>query len=464
MQKISILLQSPRHGWMKVFMTKKFYHLDMIFIDETEKADVVEPRGGILLATKNHMTSFRRYDLESDCEIIWVEITTNMKLLFGVFYRPPNTDIQYLRSLRSSLDRVNNTKAEKIFLVGDFNLPNFNSTNQLPCSFKQIYIETFEMLNDAFLTQVDTEPTRNDNILDLILTNFPDLIPELSVIENFVDSDHRSVFFKIKTGNNYKSAGKRIVFNYKKANWEELKRTLSYIPWHVAMLDEDINQNLIKCEDLLWAAINEFIPTKQVKSKHTPPWIDREVKNLCRKKDQTSRKALRTKNPAHVERFNQLRRDVKRLINKKYQAYLTTLADSVQSEPKKLWSFYSVKTNSKRIPNALKRTKEDKSPVTNSFDKANMFNEFFNSVFNNSSNEPEIPGTHEPVLKDLGQLSEVYVQVSDVKKSLCDLQVSKSPGPDELTARLLKELSNEISEPFTKIMNLSLQQGVFPTK
>ena len=25
---------------------------------------------------------------------------------------------------------------------------------------------------------------------------------------------------------------------------------MSYIPWHVAMLDEDINQNLIKCEDL----------------------------------------------------------------------------------------------------------------------------------------------------------------------------------------------------------------------
>ena len=85
-------------------------------------------------------------------------------------------------------------------------------------------------------------------------------------------------------------------------------------------------------------------------------------------------------------------------------------------------------------------------------------------MFNNSSNEPEIPGTHEPVLKDLGQLSEVYVQVPDVKKNLCDLQVSKSPGPDELTAYLLKELTNEISEPFTKIMNLSLQQGVFPTK
>ena len=28
-----------------------------------------------------------------------------------------------------------------------------------------------------------------------------------------------------------------------------------------------------------------------------------------------------------------------------------------------------------------------------------MFNEFFNLVFNNSSNEPEIPRTHEPVFE-----------------------------------------------------------------
>ena len=163
-------MQSPRHGWMKAFMTKKFYNLDIIFIDETEKADVVE---GFYWPRKI-MTSFRR------C---------------GLKVCPPNTDIQYLRSLRSSLDRVNNMKAGKIFLVGDFNLPNFNWTNQPPCSYKQIYIETFEMLNDAFLTQENTEPTRNDNILDLILTNFPDLIPELSVIENFVDSDHHIVSY-----------------------------------------------------------------------------------------------------------------------------------------------------------------------------------------------------------------------------------------------------------------------------
>lgn len=37
-----ILLQSLKLGWMKVFMIRKFYHLDIIFTDETGKVDVVE--------------------------------------------------------------------------------------------------------------------------------------------------------------------------------------------------------------------------------------------------------------------------------------------------------------------------------------------------------------------------------------------------------------------------------------
>ena len=109
-------------------------------------------------------------------------------------------------------------------------------------------------------------------------------------------------------------------------------------------------------------ALHEFIPTKRVHNKNTSPWIDWKVKNLFRKKDRISRKALRSKNSTHIEQFRQLlRRNVKRLINKKNrQAYFTTLADSVQSEPKKFWNFYSVKTKGEIIPNSLKRIKESK--------------------------------------------------------------------------------------------------------
>jgi len=36
------------------------------------------------------------------------------------------------------------------------------------------------------------------------------------------------------------------ILTFKKADVNELKKTLSYIPWHVAMLDDDINMNVIR--------------------------------------------------------------------------------------------------------------------------------------------------------------------------------------------------------------------------
>lgn len=44
-----------------------------------------------------------------------------------------------------------------------------------------------------------------------------------------------------------------------------------------------------------------------------------------------------------------------------------------------------------------------------------------------------------------------------------NLDPSKSPGPDGVTARLLKELADDIAAPLTWLCNQSLSNGVFPT-
>ena len=138
--------------------------------------------------------------------------------------------------------------------------------------------------------------------------------------------------------------------NLKKANLKELKKTLQNLPWATAMLDNDINTNLINWEDLFWTAVNEFVPHKRINDKFTPPWIDKEVKVLCRRKDRASRKALRTKDSRDLSPFKSLRRSCKSLIRSKYNAYLRQLADNIQDNPKKFWSFYKLSIVSKPGP------------------------------------------------------------------------------------------------------------------
>ncbi len=84
--------------------------------------------GGVLLAFKNNLIVTRRIDLEVNCELLWCELTSEMgsRFLFGVYYRPPNSDLDYMSSLEESFLKIENLNMDKVFLVGDFNLPHFD--------------------------------------------------------------------------------------------------------------------------------------------------------------------------------------------------------------------------------------------------------------------------------------------------------------------------------------------------
>ena len=62
---------------------------------------IISRGGGVLLAIKSTSHSFRRCDLDTECDILWGEIPVrgSTSYFFGVFYRPPNSDIKYLEEL-----------------------------------------------------------------------------------------------------------------------------------------------------------------------------------------------------------------------------------------------------------------------------------------------------------------------------------------------------------------------------
>ena len=43
-----------------------------------------------------------------------------------------------------------------------------------------------------------------------------------------------------------------------------------------------------------------------------------------------------------------------------------------------------------------------------------------------------------------------------------NLKVNKSPGPDDIHAKLLSELRNELVSPLTTMFNLSIKTGIVP--
>ena len=73
---------------------------------------------------------------------------------------------------------------------------------------------------DHSLTQVQEEPTRYNNLLDLTFTNNPSLIRSCSCIPGI--SDHEAVVVDSIIRPSYTPTKKRKMFCYKKANWDGL--------------------------------------------------------------------------------------------------------------------------------------------------------------------------------------------------------------------------------------------------
>jgi hypothetical protein len=127
-------------------------------------------------------------------------------------------------------------------------------------------------------------PTRNDNILDLVLTNIPEKILNLEGFDDILETDHKILKFDLNLKIHPKIKSKRTVFNFKNANWIALKELLMHTPWDMAFVKNDINNSLSIWCDLFFAAVHEHIPKLQNGYVTNPPWIDTELLKLIRKK------------------------------------------------------------------------------------------------------------------------------------------------------------------------------------
>ena len=104
-------------------------------------------------------------------------------------------------------------------------------------------------------------------------------------------------------------------------------------------------------------------------------------------------------------------------------------------------------------------TDESKTTLTDSDEvKANVLGNFFSSVF---TIEPEdlLPELN---LKNIPVINEIEINLDIVKKKLDALLINKSSGPDGLSARVLKEMSDVIAVPVYILFKNSLQTGSIP--
>ena len=137
------------------------------------------------------------------------------------------------------------------------------------------------------------------------------------------------------------------------------------------------------------------------------------------------------------------------------------IAKNANKNPKKFWQYANSKRKTKSGISELKYKKEngEENKTSTDKEKAEVLANFFSSVF---TNEPdgEIPNI-EPITIEHDCLEKIF-QEKEVLKLLQDLNVNKSPCPDGLHPKMLKELSEALLKLLTIIYNTSLSLGTVP--
>ena len=148
--------------------------------------------GGVALYVRECFDCLELDDGDDRVECLWVRIrgkANKADIMVGVCYRPPNQDEEADEIFYKQLGEVSQSLA--LVLVGDFNLPDvcwkYNTAER-----KQSR-RFLECVEDNFLTQLVSEPTREGAPLDLLFMNREGLVGDVMVGGRLGHSDHEMI-------------------------------------------------------------------------------------------------------------------------------------------------------------------------------------------------------------------------------------------------------------------------------
>jgi hypothetical protein len=326
-----------------------------------------------------------------------------------------------------------------------------------------------DCIRDSYLYQHVTEFTRTrensePSTLDLIFTNEEGMVDDTMITSPLGHSDHCVITFKFRCYfEQINTSTER--WNFFKGNYDLMRNEMN-IDWDNILVDENSNKlldifldkfNLTKQKSI--SKINSKKVSKAKKHNYLP--LDEQtVKKIRKKTTEHGKRYMETRDGKKYQVYAKLRNHVKNSVKKVKMSMERDIARDVKKNPKKFWKYANSKRKTKSGISELKTNTENGKKITeNDRDKAEVLAEFFSSVFTKEP-EGEIPNLQPKETTFRG--TEHQIEEKEVLKLLLDINPNKSPGPDGIHPKALKETAAILAKPLTKRYNASLQSGIVP--
>ena len=315
----------------------------------------------------------------------------NSSVIIACLYRPPTADtIQFGDAIETAINKL--TTSHPVILTGDF-----NATSPI-WSQQDTYDRAGMILEPLFLSlglkQHVSEPTHllhdhsPGNLLDLVLTNSPVKLSNLSLHSPIGKSDHLVVFFTVSLSivHQTNKVMKRI-WCYDKANISALNSELKEHDWSFVDSAESVDDAWDSWKSFSLEIISKHVPSKKLKRTAPKlPWITQHVETEIKKKHSLFRVYKRTGLLTDRKAFVAQRNLVTRLLRKAERQYSTSLfrdrSTRSSSASNTFWSYVRSTMGKSQVSSIPDLVNDAGATLRGDEQKACALNSFFTAQTN----------------------------------------------------------------------------------
>ena len=287
--------------------------------------------GGLMMFIGDDIAQRRRHDIESvsvksgRIEIIIVEIVINKeKWLLLSMYKQPKVSKSCLQDvLELLMDKVMD-EARNIILFGDLNVNMLISKNCLEEMFRTIGVKNVVTSATCYKSNIPT-------LIDLLVTNVPKRIQNVSCIDSELSDFHLMVLWSTKM----RVSDRR----NKTFNESMYLNDLSQAPFHVAEISDTVDDSYWFYIKILSDVINEHVPIKSRKIGNKQlPYMNNELRKCINVKNMLRRRYNVYKSKANWKKYIEYRKRGHKLRRKSLQYYISKKCDKhITSNGREFW-------------------------------------------------------------------------------------------------------------------------------
>ncbi|XP_054755282.1 uncharacterized protein LOC129261248 [Lytechinus pictus] len=314
-------------------------------------------------------------------------------------------------------------------------------------------LDISSLILDPRFVQCVNEPTRGLKTLDKIITNISTYYQLPTVASPIGASDHCVVKWsplRVITRKNGNITQSRTTRPMKESDIREFGMEILNCDWSPVLSAVHVNDKCNAFYSILNPLIETYFPTQTVKlHNQDKPWITPSIKSLI----QQRQAAFASGEMCEWRRLrNRIIREIK---HAKYDFYNNRVRKLKSSNPASWYKQIRAMTSGR---NASPLLHIEGISFTDFEAVANNINNFFVNI---ASDIPRLDTSSLPSFLPADRPLPL-IQPWEVYRELKAINQRKAPGPDGISARLVKEFAYELSCPLTDILNASFSQSLVP--